>query len=32
MIVGAFGILLTLMFWSTWGGFHHRTVVHERDA
>jgi len=36
MIVGAFGVLLSLLFWSSWGGFHRRdtyasdVVVEER--
>ncbi len=28
MIVGAVGFVLSMLFWSTWGGFH-REVVHE---
>ena len=39
MIVGAVGILLSMMFWSTWGGFggrrtvsEDRTVVRDRDV
>ncbi len=34
MIVGAAGALLSLAFWSSWGGFggyHRETVVHDRD-
>jgi hypothetical protein len=38
MIVGAFGIVISLFFWNSWGGFGHRgavardrTIVHERD-
>lgn len=36
MIVGAIGILLSMMFWSSWGGFGGRreertTVVRDRD-
>ena len=27
MIVGAIGVLLSLVFWSSWGGFHRETVV-----
>jgi hypothetical protein len=27
MAVGALGILLSLVFWGTWGGFHQRDVV-----
>jgi hypothetical protein len=32
LIVGAIGALLSLMFWSTWGGFGGRreTIVEER--
>jgi uncharacterized protein DUF6458 len=31
LIVGAIGILLSLIFWSSWGGFGRReTVVEER--
>jgi Domain of unknown function (DUF6458) len=31
LIVGAIGVLLSLMFWSSWGGFGgRRTVVDER--
>lgn len=33
MAVGAIGVLLSLMFWSSWGGFGgSRTVVTERPA
>ncbi|HEU5085158.1 MAG TPA: DUF6458 family protein [Acidimicrobiales bacterium] len=28
MVVGALGMLLSMMFWSTWGGVHRR-VIHE---
>ena len=28
MIVGAFGIILSLFFWSSWGGFGNRGVAH----
>lgn len=34
MVVGAVGLLFSMMFWSTWGGFGgrtDRTVVRERD-
>lgn len=34
MIVGAIGILLSMMFWSSWGGpgrREERTVVRDRD-
>lgn len=27
MIVGAFGVLLSLLFWSSWGGFNRRSTV-----
>jgi hypothetical protein len=27
MVAGALAILLSLAFWSSWGGFHRRTVV-----
>ena len=27
MIVGAIGVLLSLMFWSSWGGFHRERIV-----
>ena len=30
MVVGIVGLLISLAFWSSWGGFHRReTVVHE---
>lgn len=33
MIVGAIGIVLSLIFWSSWGGFGRReTTVVERDG
>ena len=34
LAVGAFGILLSLIFWSSWGGFGGRrtTVVEERQV
>ncbi len=37
MIVGAIGLLLSLMFWSSWGGWHRRdagttTVVRDRET
>jgi hypothetical protein len=28
MVVGAFGVVLSLFFWSSWGGFHRRTVTY----
>ena len=36
MVIGAIGILLSMMFWSSWGGFGgrrdtHTTVVRDRD-
>ena len=34
MVVGIVGGLISLVFWSTWGGFAHRdttTVVRDRD-
>jgi hypothetical protein len=30
--VGAVGILLSLLFWSSWGGWGRREVVEERPA
>ena len=27
MVVGAVGLLLSLVFWSSWGGFHRREIV-----
>ena len=27
MIVGAIGVLLSLIFWGSWGGFHRREAV-----
>ena len=27
MIVGAIGVLLSLIFWSSWGGFHRERIV-----
>jgi hypothetical protein len=33
MVVGAIGVLLSLLFWGSWGGFGgHRREVVERDA
>ena len=34
MIVGIVGALLSMMFWSTWGGFSNRreTIVRDRDV
>jgi hypothetical protein len=30
MVVGAIGLLMSLIFWSSWGGFHRRdAVVHD---
>jgi Domain of unknown function (DUF6458) len=34
MVVGAVGAVLSLVFWSSWGGFgsdHRETVVRDRD-
>ncbi|HEX3393134.1 MAG TPA: DUF6458 family protein [Acidimicrobiales bacterium] len=32
MVCGALGLVLSLAFWSSWGGFHGRgTVVRDRD-
>jgi hypothetical protein len=30
MIVGAIGILLSMLFWSSWGGFHRDVIVEDR--
>ncbi|MBV8957980.1 MAG: hypothetical protein JOZ37_10035 [Actinobacteria bacterium] len=32
MIVGAIGVVLSLIFWSSWGGFGGRDVVYEGGA
>lgn len=34
MVVGAIGALLSMMFWSSWGGFRNRTetIVRDRDV
>jgi hypothetical protein len=34
MIVGVMGILLSMMFWSSWGGFSRtdRTVIRDREV
>jgi hypothetical protein len=37
MIIGAVGVLLSMIFWSSWGGFnrgdsHHTTVVRDREV
>jgi Domain of unknown function (DUF6458) len=32
LIVGAVGILLSLLFWSSWGGWGRREVVEERPG
>jgi hypothetical protein len=32
MIVGALGALLSLVFWSSWGGFGHRDMIVERPV
>ena len=34
MVIGAIGILLSMMFWSSWGGFggrEERTVIRDRE-
>jgi hypothetical protein len=31
MVVGALGVVLSLIFWSSWGGFGHRDDVVVRD-
>jgi hypothetical protein len=30
MVVGAAGLVLSMIFWSSWGGFGGTTVVHDR--
>jgi hypothetical protein len=32
LIVGIAGILLSLVFWSSWGGFHRRETVVREDV
>jgi hypothetical protein len=32
LVVGAIGILLSIMFWSSWGGWGRREVVEERPS
>ena len=32
LVVGAVGILLSLLFWSSWGGWGRREVVEERPT
>jgi hypothetical protein len=32
MVVGAIGVLLSLVFWGSWGGFHRRDVVVDRGT
>jgi Domain of unknown function (DUF6458) len=32
LAVGAIGILLSIMFWSSWGGWGRREVVEERPS
>jgi hypothetical protein len=32
LVVGAIGILLSLIFWSSWGGFHRRETVVRDEA
>jgi hypothetical protein len=29
VVVGVIGVLLSMMFWSSWGGFHRETVYHD---
>jgi hypothetical protein len=29
MMVGALGVVLSLIFWNSWGGYHRRTVVQD---
>lgn len=31
MGVGAFGVILSLLYWDSWGGFSRRTVVERHD-
>ena len=34
MVVGIVGVLLSLVFWSSWGGFgstHRETIIRDRD-
>jgi hypothetical protein len=32
LVVGAVGVLLSLLFWSSWGGWGRREVVEERPG
>jgi hypothetical protein len=32
LVVGAIGIVLSLLFWSSWGGWGRREVVEERPS
>ena len=32
LIVGAIGALLSLVFWSSWGGYHRRDAVREDEV
>lgn len=27
MIVGALGVILSMVFWDSWGGWHRRTII-----
>ena len=29
MVVGALGLLLSMIFWSSWGGFHRRAAMYD---
>ncbi|MEY2570483.1 MAG: hypothetical protein QOE63_833 [Acidimicrobiaceae bacterium] len=29
MLVGALGVVLSLIFWNSWGGYHRQTVVRD---
>jgi hypothetical protein len=29
MIVGGIGLIASLLFWNSWGGFHHRETIIE---
>jgi hypothetical protein len=32
MIVGLLGLVLSMIFWSSWGGFHRRTATYVDDG
>ena len=32
MVVGAIGLLMSMIFWSSWGGFHRRAAYVEGEA